>query len=134
MRKKNNQYRWLWQRYRHDLLDDINEKDDYFFIGNVLKQKFELLWQKEYPLLAKQQAELQRYDYDKLLPVLDKIAVFLGVDKNIINSTISADIKLLISGNFPSGAIKNEFGDLIILNVSRVPKEKISRIVCVLIH
>lgn len=134
LEKKNNQYRWLWQRYRHDQFDDINENDDYLFIENVLKKKFELLWQKEYPLLAQQKEELQQYDYNKLAPVLENIAVFLGADENVINSTISTDVKLLISGNFPTGAIKNEFGDLIILNVSRVPKEKISRIVGVLIH
>ncbi len=76
---------------------------------------------------------MEEYDFNKLGFVFRSIAAFLGTAGNA-ECVIPTRVKLLISGNFPSGASRFNFGDLIILNVSRVPVTKKSRVIGALIH
>ncbi|MEK7520878.1 MAG: hypothetical protein AAB560_02250 [Patescibacteria group bacterium] len=132
LQKKGNQYRWLWQRYGNQPFDNGQDEEVYNLIKSAFDQKFQLLWNKESPSLKQWKTELERYNFEKLLPAFRNIAIFLGLAENL--DLTHPKIKLLISGNFPTGATRADFKNLIILNVSRVPLIKISRAAGVLIH
>lgn len=133
LQKKGNQYRWLWQRYDGHPISNVEEKETYAFIRSSLNRKFESLWDKEVLSLGKWAAELGEYNFQKIIPVFQKIASFLGISSGT-DLVFHTRAKLLISDDFPTGATRPDFKDLIILNVSRVSVAKINRIVGVAAH
>lgn len=130
---KNDQYRWLWEKYDNLSSTNLQEQKDYSFIREALNMKFNLFWDRELFRLNDWKNELERYDFHKLDDSFQKISIFLGIKDNK-DAVLRARVKLLISSNFPSGATWPDFNDLIILNVSRVPIIKINRVVGVISH
>ncbi|MBI4993810.1 hypothetical protein HZC33_02540 [Candidatus Wolfebacteria bacterium] len=133
LQNKNNQYKWLWERYNNFPLVNIQKQKEYSFVKETLTKKFNIFWDKEIILLDNWKNELDQYDFNKFNDLFKKLSIFLGIkDNKDVVSKIR--VKLFISSNFPSGATRPDFNDLMILNVSRVPIMKINRVVGVISH
>ncbi|MCP6720191.1 MAG: hypothetical protein KJI72_02640 [Patescibacteria group bacterium] len=131
LQKEKNQYYWLWSRYDGLSFKNPQEQKEYSFIKDVLGKRFNLLWDNELPSLKKWADILKQYNFQKLIQVLQKIAMFLGVNNGIV---FPVRVKLLISGDFPTGATRSDFRDLMTLNVSRVSTSQKHRVIGVIVH
>lgn len=133
LQKEGNQYLWLWKRYDHYPFENDEEKEIYLLVRNLLNKKFELFWEKELSYLERWKNELDKFNFQKFTSILNDVSVFLGLNNDAI-SEFHTRVKLLISNDFPAGATRPDFEDLIILNVSRVPIKDIFRVIGVIIH
>lgn len=133
LQKESNQYLWLWKRYENRCFENDEEKEIYLSARNLLNKKFELFLEKELSRLKQWKNELDKFNFQKLIPALNDVSVFLGLNNDAI-SEFHTRVKLLISNDFPAGATRPDFEDLIILNVSRVPIKDIFRVIGVIIH
>jgi len=133
LQKESNQYLWLWKRYDNRCFDNNEEKEIYLLTRNLLNKKFELFWEKELSHLKRWENELDKFNFQKLTLVLNDISIFIGLSSNT-TSEFHARVKLLISNDFPAGATRPDFEDLIILNVSRASIKDIFRVIGVITH
>jgi len=129
-------YVWLWKRYRGDKITDEEENKFWERVQKVLKNKFEIIWLKEEPLLKAWQEKLTQYPFEEIEFALQNVASFfsLPIDQNIESAII--EVKLLNQWNTRSsgGYVKREFPLFIMLEVSNVKTEYILKVVGTLTH
>jgi len=127
-------YVWLWKRYRGDRITDEEENKFWKRVQTILKNKFEIIWLKEEPLLKAWQEKLKQYSFTEIESTLTNIASLFALPPNQESKII--DVKLLTTWNTtsPSGAVKREFPALIIIAIANVKQEYIRKVVGNLAH
>ena len=129
-------YIWLWKRYRGDPITDEEEYKFWERVQKVLKNKFEIIWLKEEPLLKAWQEKLTQYPFEEIEFALQNVASFfsLPIDQNKKPNIIEVKLVNKWDIKFASGQAKREFPSLIMLAVSNVQLEYIIRVVGTLTH
>lgn len=130
IQKENNQFYWIWQRYGNRPILDEPESKIFLETRRVLADKFDELWDQEFPKLIAWQKQLESYDFKRLDLISNKVINFLG-GKNIEGAVT---IKLLLGVKTPFGASRFDFPDLLILNISNAQESKINSAVGIALH
>lgn len=130
LQKEENGYKWLWNKYTGNKINDIREQEKWNKIRKILENKFEIIWQSEYPKLLIWKDKLEQYNFQNLNNDFKKISTFFGVKNSEIIS-----VKLFFGfGKKAGGGTKKEFTNLLILLLSGVDVLDLKSILKVLAH
>ena len=132
LQKPDATYKWLWSRYSKIPIDDEQEFQILQNIKNNLSDKFEIIWNQEFPKLLEWQNMLKNYSFSRFNKILNSIQIFYGADFN--DEEITVRLCLNHQNNFLGGHVKKEFKNLILLNISNLDKKLSSKAVDGLIH
>ena len=121
---------WFWDRYSNKKIIDNREGDVWSNLRKILNEKFDKIWEIEYPRLIEWQKILNDYDFN-LDGVLEKITRFFGVKE--LNEEISIYLMLSFSSHaLHAETKKNE--NLITLEVSSLDFNNLNKVVSILLH
>ncbi|MDP3729854.1 MAG: hypothetical protein Q8R26_03895 [bacterium] len=130
LQKEGNQRLWLWQRYAGSEIENNIEREIYFSIRKILDQKFELIWRQEFLLLQQWERLLSSFDIKELETPIQQAMTFLGGS----NKVGIFSVKLFIGSETPTGATQPLVLNLLMLNISHTPANKINKAIGVIIH
>ncbi len=130
LQKEGNQRLWLWQRYAGSEIEDNIEQETYSSVRKILNQKFELIWGQEFLLLQQWERLLSSFDIKKLEIPIQQAITFLGGS----NKVGIFPVKLFIGSEMPTGATQLLVLNLLMLNISHTPENKINRAIGTIIH
>jgi hypothetical protein len=133
LQKENNGYLWLWDRYAGKKIVNIEEQTIWNEIGNALAERFEQIWIEELPKLERWQKNLRELNAEKLEMFLTRTANFFGVNANA-ERCVAVKLLLRHRTDLPSGHVKQEFGDLVVLNISSVGIDRLDPVISTLVH
>ncbi|HDQ16707.1 MAG TPA: hypothetical protein ENN31_01130 [Candidatus Vogelbacteria bacterium] len=124
-------YLWLWGRYARIPITSSREKRYWQRVKSTMLQKFEILWSEHLPLLRDWQIRLENHDFLSTNKGLTKVEKFFN---NFLDQSIVIQLCVNHQKNFPSGHVKREFPNLILLNLSSVRKSEFDKVISILNH
>lgn len=124
-------YLWLWDRYSGKQIVNSEDQKLWVLLEKQFSKKFNVIWEKESYKLLKWKEMLKDYDFNKRNNFFVKIEKFFG---KTLNQTINVELCLEYNKNSPSGHVKKEFDNLILLNISNLKDELIDKIINTLVH
>jgi hypothetical protein len=133
LQQKDAGFLWLWKRYADLEIKNQEEHSLWLRVQEVLRERFERIWEDEYDKLEAWQKEFNDYSFKKIDNIFIDIAHFFDFD---VAKNEKVTVKLLLNHNKNTlaGHAKKEFSDFILLSLSSLDKKYFNMALCVLIH
>ncbi|KKU10889.1 MAG: hypothetical protein UX65_C0006G0018 [Parcubacteria group bacterium GW2011_GWB1_46_8] len=134
LQKDKHGFLWLWARYAGEPIKDKTEESQWGAVQTAFKQKFEIVWDLELPLLESWKNLLQGVlpDTRKFDQAFNKIFLFYSV----IPFDAALEVKFASHWNSdtPVAHVKQEYPSAILLALSRTKREKLATVVNTILH